>query len=136
MVTKNQIEIAFGQALAGNPTIAPIVWPNKTKTLPPKPYMIVDHLPTRRQTLGMAAGDSQIVSGVFVVTIVTEINQFATEANDLADDVITRFPRATRITAGTGKLQFGPDDPNELTPQRDGPDWRQPVRVSYQVTGR
>jgi hypothetical protein len=136
MVTANQIEQAFGRALEAAPAIAPIVWPNRTKTLPAKPYLVVQHVPTTRRSVGMAAGAGQVVSGVFVVTVVTDINTFSTEANTLAAQVMARFPRATRISAGSGKLQFGPNDANELTPSRDGPDWRQPVRVSYQVTGR
>ena len=134
MITENEIETAFGQELA-SPEIAPIVWPNKTSALPPKPYIVVQHVPATRNSPGMAGG-GQIVGGAFVLTVVTGVNQFSTEANTLAAQIMARFSKASTLTAGTGKLRIGPADPVALAPDRQDGDWRQPVRVTYTATAR
>ncbi|HEX73324.1 MAG TPA: hypothetical protein ENN65_08430 [Candidatus Hydrogenedentes bacterium] len=135
MITDNQIEEAFGRHLEAA-YIADIVWPNATENLPPKPYLVVQHVPGIRRSPGLGAGGGEEVTGSFVVTVVTDVNKFSTQANDLAAEVMARFPRAVPIPCGDGKLRPGPQNPVALVAGRDGADWRQPVRIAYIATMR
>lgn len=127
-MTLNEIETALGQRLATMAACPPIVWPNR-KADPARPYLSVQHVPVGRQNIALAGGAVRI-TGFVVVTVVTEIDGFTTEANTIAQAVIDRFPAGLRIPAGRGHVVIR-QEPEPITPFRDGDDWRQPVRIPY-----
>lgn len=133
MSSINAIETAFGQRLAA-PEIAPIVWANKAAS-PAKPYAAVQHVPTTRDAPAIAGNGAILIRGYFMVTVVTEVNTFATLAADLAEQIAARFPMALRLTVEGRVMQI--TRPAQILPAfMDEADWRQPVRIDYQVTDR
>lgn len=123
------IENALGQRLAAMASVPPIVWPAKD-AIPAKPYLVFQHAATSKTDPTMQ-GELEISDGVATVTVVTTIGAFATEANEIADAVASHFPKGLRLAIiGGGSIVI--TKPSETTqPFRDGPDWRQPVRINY-----
>lgn len=127
-MTLNEIETALGQRLATMEDCPPIVWPNRASD-PAHPYLSVQHVPVDRQGLGLA-GDAVRITGYIVVTVIGPIDAFTTEANRIANAVMERFPAGLRIPAGNGRVAITrPPAPQPAF--RDGPDWRQPLRITY-----
>lgn len=127
-MTFNEIETAVGQRLAGMANVPPIAWPNADFT-PSGTYIEFRHSPgTRFDDTIDATNPSQ--TGIFLLTVVTRSGGFNTAANTLAQQIADRFPKALRMTAGSGKVLI--TAPSSLAPPfQDGAYWRQPVRVSY-----
>lgn len=124
------IQNALGQRLTATPGIPTIVWPNKDTNLPARPYVVVDFVPTSRTdaTLG---GTVTIENGFVMVTVVSDLDAFATEGLTLAQAIADRFPIALRLSiTGATVLIHKPSEIKQG--YRDGPYWRTPVRIAYQ----
>lgn len=127
-MTFDQIEVAVGQRLTGMANCPPIAWPNKDFT-PSGTYIEFRHSPGDRIGEGIQADDVR-QQGIFLLTAVTKAGGFNTAANVLAQRIADRFPKALRLTAGSGKVLI--TAPSSLgSPFQDGAYWRQPVRVFY-----
>lgn len=134
MTIRSAIENAFGNRLA-DANLAAVVWPNKSKNLPDKPYIPFDHVPTENENIALNGNGGEIERGYFTVTVVAELNKFSNAANDIADQVAELFPKALELDVGDRKLRIA-RRPKPLKGYRDGSDWRVPTRIDYIVTGR
>lgn len=131
-MTFAEIENALGQrlvAVAGN---VPIAWPNKD-FVPSTPYFEFRHTPVDRVD-DTTSGGFAYQTGIVLITVVADRDKFATEANGLAQTIADGFPKALRLTAGTGTVLINaPSAP--ATPFVDGVYYRLPVRVTYITEG-
>lgn len=127
-MTFNEIETALGQHLEQMTDAPDIAWPNKDFT-PNGLYVEFRHVPNTR-TDAVISGGFPIQIGIALLTVVTAKDQFTSEANTVAQNIADRFPKATRLTAGDGKVVIS-DSASLATPFVDGVYWRQPVRVPY-----
>ncbi|WRH62038.1 MAG: phage tail terminator-like protein [Fuscovulum sp.] len=133
MSNLNAIETAIGQRLA-TPAILPIVYPNKAAS-PAKPYAVLQHVPTMRDSKAISGDGGVIERGYFTITVVAPSNTFSTVANGKADEIAARFPMGFKL-AVNGRILTVTKPASPMTPYPDGSDWRQPIRVDYQVTDR
>lgn len=127
-MTFDELEAAVGQHLEGMTDCPPIAWPNADFT-PDGLYVEFRHAPNERvdDTID-AVGAYQF--GLFLLTVVTPKNQFSTQANTEAQKIADRFPKALKLSAGTGTVTItAPVSPG--TPFPDGAYWRQPLRIAY-----
>lgn len=131
MPTFDQIETALGQHLRGMGS-TPIAWPNQDFT-PTGTYIEFRHSPTERID-PVLAGGMPYQTGIALITVVAKAGGFATAANTLAQQIANRFPKALRLTAGSGRVIISAA-PSFGTPFQDGAYWRQPVRVFYLTEG-
>lgn len=130
MISLELIETALGQHLAGMAAAPPIAWPNKDAN-PARPFLAFDHMPGPR-TDPTLDGTGETVTGQVHIGIVVQEDDFTTAANALADSVMQRFAYKTRVTVAGGVILVT-KPPEALPGYRDGPDYRQPVRVDYTV---
>lgn len=127
-MTLDELETAVGQRLEGMTDCPPIAWPNRSFT-PNGTYIEFRHAPNGRIDETIDASGARF-EGLFVITAVIASGDFSTAANTLAQAIMDRFPKALRLTAGSGKVVINaPSEPG--TPFQDGAYWRQPVIVSY-----
>ncbi len=129
MPTFAQIENAIGQHLAGMASAPAIAWPNADFTPGADPYLEFRHSPNGSFDPVIAGGYAYQI-GLALITVVSPAGGFATAANDIAQAVADRFPKALRLTAGTGKVVINAPSSIALGFQ-DGAYWRVPVRVGY-----
>lgn len=128
-MTEADIANAIGQRLAGG-TALPIVWDNKAAA-PDMPYLICEVVPVSRRDPTLAGG-ATIRTGFAMVTVVSQLDQFTTDALGHAETVAALFPKGLRLTAGDGKVLVT-DPATVIKGYRDEPAWRQPVRVPYEA---
>lgn len=129
----NEADIAnaIGQRLAASPSLGTIVWENKDAT-PARPYLQFEVVRVNRRELTLSAG-APVSRGYVLVTIVADIDKFATSATQKADDVAARFPFGQRLDISGGGQIVVISPPSVLQGFRDGPDWRVPVRIDYEA---
>jgi len=133
-VTFKDIETALGQRLESLANVPPIAWPNAAFT-PAYPYLEFRHSPNDvLDETGQGGYERQI--GFVLVTVVTELNAFSNEANDIAEAIRRHFPKALRISAGDGTVLINAPTSIAAAFPFDGKEWRLPVRVSYMTEGR
>lgn len=126
------IQKAIGQRLAATSGLPAIVWPNKDASLPALPYVVVDFVPGTRtdSTLG---GTAMEANGFVMVTVVSELDAFATDGLAQAQTIADRFPKALRLLiTGATVLITKPSEVKQG--YRDGPHWRTPVRIDYRAS--
>lgn len=127
-MTLDQLETAVGQRLEGMTDCPPIAWPNQDFT-PSGTYIEFRHAPNGRIDETIDAAGARF-EGLFVITAVVQSGGFSTAANTLAQAIMDRFPKALRLTAGSGNVVINaPASPGSGF--QDGAYWRQPVIVSY-----
>lgn len=126
-----QIETALGLHLRAMPGGLPIAWANDDREHP-RPFLMAQRVPVERidDTL---AGDGAREEGFLMVTVVTGKDQFTTQANEIAAQIMAWFPKGLRLTVPLAGRVLIDSPPTALTGFNDGPDWRQPVRVTYQT---
>lgn len=130
MIRESAISIALGAHLEGmlpEPTIA---WPNQ-KITPAMPYLFVQVVRGGR-TDPSVAGDFAISNGQFVVTVVSELDEFSVAAESLADDVAAHFPMGLRLPVTGGEITIM-QPPEVLQGFPDAVSWRVPVRITYRA---
>lgn len=131
-MTLQDIETAIGQYLQGMSGAPDIAWPNKDFK-PNGLYIEFRHTPNTVVD-GTTNGGFEYHIGIALLTVVAPVNAFSGAANSLAQGIADRFPKALRLTAGTGKVLI--NAPTSFgTPFPDGAYWRQPVRISYITEG-
>lgn len=127
-MTLNEIETAMGQHLEGMDDCPPIAWPNKDFT-PSGDYLEFRHAPNERRDDVISGGYAYQI-GIALITVVTAKDAFSTTANGLAQDIMDRFPKALRLSAGTGNVViYSPANPGSGFV--DGVNWRQPITIQY-----
>jgi hypothetical protein len=129
----NEVAIAnaIGQRLAAAPSLGTIVWENKDAT-PARPYLQFELVRVNRRNLTIESS-APVSRGFAVVTIVADVDKFATSATQIADSVAARFPFGLRLPISGGGVVVIIQPPSILQGFRDGPDWRVPVRIEYEA---
>ena len=127
-MTFDEIEKAVGQHLTGMSSCPPVAWQNKDAS-PALPYIEFRHVPNT-VTDDTIDGTGIMHQGLFLLTVVVARDKFTTQANTIAQAIATRFPKALRLTAGSGKVLINAP-PSLGAGFVDGVYWRQPVRLSY-----
>jgi hypothetical protein len=107
-----------------------IAWQNKDID-PARPFLAADHVPGSR-TDPTLDGTAETVTGQFMVYVVINGGTFTKPANLLADKVMQRFKYRTLISLAEGGILIV-KPPEALPGYRDGPDWRVPVRIDYEI---
>lgn len=128
----NEADIAnaLGQRLAASPSLGTIVFENKDAT-PARPYLQFEVVRINRTDPTINA-TAPVSRGFALVTVVGEVDRFATAATQIADDVVARFPMGLRLNISGGVIVIM-QPPSVLQGFRDGPDWRVPVRIEYEA---
>lgn len=132
MISLEEIEIALGQHLDGMTGLPAggVAWQNHDAN-PQRPFLACDHVPGSR-TDSTLDGTGETVTGQLMVYVVVESGGFTKTANSLADLVIARFQYRTLISLTIGGILIV-KPPEVLPGYKDGPDWRLPVRIDYEV---
>ena len=118
----------LGQAIAAAVPTLGVVWENQN-ALPKRPYAFVQFVPVAKTGLVLDLPDS-VNEGYALVTIVSEIGEFATPALAQCELIVDALPKGHKIDTPNGCIYI-PVPPVILPAFRDGPDWRTPVRVNY-----
>lgn len=131
-ISNEEIEIELGKYLDGmtGKPAGGIAWQNKDVD-PERPFLAADHVPGSR-TDPTLDGNGETVLGQFMVYVVVERGTFTKTANNLADLVMQRFKYMTLIPLTNGGILIV-KPPEVLPGYRDGPDWRTPVRIDYEI---
>lgn len=93
-MTPSKIQNVLGQHLVG--LGKPVIFPNKNAPLPARPYLVMQNR-SRNDIDRALAGGKGYTEGSQTVVVVSELNAFATAADDLAYTVKARFPKALRL---------------------------------------
>ena len=133
MITNTAISNALGQHLATLSPALTIGWPNKDVPAgTPHPYLIFDHVPVNR-TDNTLTGGGTIIRGFAMVTVMSEIGVFATNATVIADSIAALFPYTLRLPVTGGTVTVN-NPPEVMQGYPDGPHWRIPVRIPYSAS--
>ena len=125
----DELETALGQHLAEILNCPPIAWANKDAP-GAVPYLEVRNAPNTRENPTIDGTGPAILTGLFLVTVVTARNVFTGPANALAQDIADHFPKTMRLVAGDGNVVIYRS--TEIAPGfTDGTHYRMPVRVFY-----
>ncbi len=108
-----------------------IVWPNKDQPVyATRPYVTIQHQRGARTDANLKGG-SPVSEGFILFTVVSEKDAFATEGEQLCDEIMTAFAPRTELPFVGGKAVIG--DNNMLTAFPDDVSWRTPLRVAYKA---
>lgn len=129
-ISLDEIEIELAKHLSEMDDVPNIAWQNRDVD-PVRPFLAADHVPGSR-TDPTLDGQGETVTGQLMVYVVIESNSFTKPANLLADKVMQRFKYRTLIPLTIGDILIT-KPPEALPGYRDGPDWRVPVRIDYEV---
>ncbi|QDP53959.1 MAG: hypothetical protein GOVbin2937_36 [Prokaryotic dsDNA virus sp.] len=126
------ISKALGQYLMGMADAPPIYWENQN--VPEgtaRPYLSVQMVRVSRRNPDLAGGSAgTIARGYMQITIVSDLDQFATSAEETADAIAAYFVKGTKLEESGGKVTIM-EAPSILPALRDGSDWRVPVQIDY-----
>lgn len=129
-ISTKKIELALGEYLSEMTGVPTIAWQNQNIN-PARPFLVADHVPVSR-TDPTLDGTGETVTGQFMVYAVVAGGGFTNAANDLADKIMAHFAYRTLINFDNGDILVV-KPPEALPGYRDGPDWRVPVRIDYEV---
>jgi len=130
-MNETDISAALGKHLAALGGVPAIVWENKDKPDSVKrPYVQIQMVRVSRRSMDLAGGGGITARGFLQVTVVTDIDQFSTPAETIADSIAAHFRKGVKLTENGGTVTIM-DAPNVLPGLRDGPDWRVPVQIDY-----
>lgn len=130
MIRESDISIALGAHLGDMFPLPPIAWPNHRIT-PAMPYLFPQVVRGSR-TDPSVAGDFAISNGQYLVTVVSELDEFTVAAEKLADDVAEHFPMGLRLAVTGGEITIM-QPPEILQGFPDAVSWRIPVRITYRA---
>jgi len=126
------ISKALGQYLMGMADAPPIYWENQN--VPEgtaRPYLSVQMVRVSRRNPDLSGGSAgTIARGYMQVTVVSDLDQFATSSEETADAIAAHFVKGTKLEENGGKVTIM-EAPSILPALRDGSDWRVPVQIDY-----
>ena len=132
MISEADISQALGQRLATMAGAPPIAWENKDLPIGTAyPYLVVQVVRVSRTDPAIAGGLGR-ARGYMTVTVVDEVDKWATDSERLADDISDRFAYPLTLDVTGGKITIM-QPPLIQQGFRDGPRWRLPVRIDYQA---
>ena len=130
MISNVAISNALGQRLMTLTPTPTVVWPNKEPgSTPSRPYLIFDFVPVSR-TDDTTTTDAPVSRGFAQVTVMAQIDAFATSATTLAENIAALLPYGLKLTVTGGKVLIS-QPPEVQQGYPDGPHWRTPVRIPY-----
>lgn len=130
MIRESDISIALAARLGDMFPLPLIAWENKRGTFE-KPYLFPQVV--RGPRIGPSVeGNVAISDGQYLVTVVSELDEFTVAAEKLADDVAEHFPMGLVLPVQGGQITIM--QPPEILPGfPDDVSWRIPVRIRYQA---
>lgn len=131
MIDENQVSEAVQKVVVNGGLPYPIVF-EAEDTIPTRPYITLQivRLPPRAVMLETHDG---VTPQYLQATVVTETGKFATQGLQIAKDIASLYPFGLRLSVGSGHEATVNSIPFIETGFRDGPDWRTPVRINYEV---
>lgn len=129
-MTEEEIYVLVTNRVATNVPAMPVVKENQD-SLPMKPYLTVDIIPTSRANRALSGGVDRS-RGFVQITLVSETNEDQAQVLALAETIAAVFPHRLRL--GDELLFTNP--PMIEDSYRDGPDWRTPIRYDYQTNSQ
>lgn len=130
MISEADISQALGQRLAAMSGVPDIAWENHDH-VPLRPFLDVQivRVSTSDDTLDISG---TLHTGFMQITIVENVDRWATSAERLADSISAQFPKGLHLPVTNGEITI--KRPAFVGQGfRDGPDWRLPVRIDYEA---
>ena len=131
MIDENQISEAVQGVLVNSALTYPIVF-EAEDTIPARPYITLQIVRLQPRAVMLETHDG-VIPQYLQATVVTETGQFATEGLRIAKEVAALYPFGLRLPVGSGHEATVNSIPFIETGFRDGPDWRTPIRINYEV---
>lgn len=137
-ISLNDTEFVIGRWLQGIDNLPPIAWQNKEFNDKP-PYIEFRHSPNTIINDRLGSGFEHRL-GIFLMTVVMPRNESTVKANEIAETIVRRFPKALHL------VREGDEVVQTIVRRRtvtinepsifgagfyDGTYWRQPVTVFY-----
>lgn len=132
MIRESDISIALGERLQTMFPEPRIAWPNEKSDGPPTMPYLVPQMVRLPRTDPTVEATFPISNGQFVVTVVSELDEFSVDAEGLADDVAELFPMGLRLPVTGGEITIM-KPPDVLLGFPDAVSWRVPVRITYRA---
>lgn len=128
MIREGDISTVLMRHLEGMAGLPDLVFENKDSTLTP-PYVVFENVRVSRKDKTISGGQAES-RGYLWVTVVRPLNEWVTEAENLADDISEHFSYPTSFLVIGGKITI--TKPPEIKQgYRDGAKWRTPVKIDY-----
>jgi len=133
-MTENDISKALGNHLQAMSGIPPIYWENQDIPLKTaRPYLVTQVVRVSRRELSLAGSGGLIARGFMQVTVIADLDKWATPAMTIADNIAAHFRKGTKLTENGGIVTIL-DAPDILPALRDGSDWRVNVQCDYEAS--
>jgi hypothetical protein len=121
----------IGEHLLTDGALPTLVWPNQA--LPPTlPRIEIQYVPVSRADPTIKGGGVLQVRGFVIATVVTASGTMTSEAIEVVERLLQLFPKGLDLDglriSGAAEDLPGFDD-------RDGAEWRQPVRIPFEGSG-
>jgi hypothetical protein len=128
-VTEAEISNALCGRIVDNLPDHRVIWENRD-SIPARPYIVLEivRLPPRDRTV---EGTRRERRGYLQATVVSELDEFAGPGLAIAAEIEVLFPKGQIAVSGEAITILNP--PHIGQGYRDGPDWRTPVRIDYEV---
>lgn len=128
MISEADISQALTEYLKEIPDLLPAAWENKDFT-GKLPYLVVEIVRVSRTDRTLKGGKVSS-RGYMQVSVVRKLNEWATEAERLADTISDHFKYPQSLAVTGGKITII-KPPFIEQGYRDGSKWRLPVRIDY-----
>ena len=133
-MTENDISKALGNHLQAMSGILPIYWENQDIPLKTaRPYLVTQVVRVSRRELSLAGSGGLIARGFMQVTVIADLDKWATPAMTIADNIAAHFRKGTKLTENGGIVTIL-DAPDILPALRDGSDWSVNVQCDYEAS--
>jgi hypothetical protein len=121
----------FADELAALPSAPQVILPNKMQPAA-LPFLVIARAgrTTEDRSLG---GDMEVTTGQMVITVVTALNSFTTQGDELATEIAKAFPRLWSRGTYDGKVVQVTEPPSILDGYSDEVNWRTPIIVRWSV---
>lgn len=128
-MTEAEISDALCGRIKDNLPARKVIWENRD-SIPARPYIVLEvvRLPPIDRTV---SGGYTERRGFLQATVVSEIDEFANPGLLIAGEIEALFPKGQIVIGGNAITIRNP--PHIGQSFRDGPDWRTPVRIDYEV---
>lgn len=133
MIAEDEIANVLGQRMTELHPPLFVGWPNKDVPIDtPHPFLLFEIVPVGRRAVTLNRS-LRISRGFVMVTVMTQINTFATEGLRIAESVAELFPYTLRIATINGEISIT-QEPEIMQGRPDDPHYRTPVRIPYEAS--
>lgn len=128
-MTEAEISDALCGRIKDNLPARRVIWENRD-AIPQRPYIVLEvvRLPPIDRTTD---GSLKTRRGYVQATVVSEVDEFANPGLLISGEIEALFPKGQIVIGGNAITIKNP--PHISQGFRDGPDWRTPVRIDYEV---